>query len=124
MREMLGVTGALVGQGLGETVALLTDGRFSGATRGLMAGHVAPEAAHGGPIAALRDGDTITIDVENRTLDVDLSNEELEARLSDWREPEPRYSTGVLAKYAALVSSASEGAVTDPGLAPGVSEQL
>jgi dihydroxy-acid dehydratase len=124
MREMLGVTGALVGQGLGEAVALLTDGRFSGATRGLMAGHVAPEAAHGGPIAALRDGDTVTIDVENRTLDVDLSADELEARLREWREPEPRYSTGVLAKYAALVSSASEGAVTDPGLAPGVSEQL
>jgi dihydroxy-acid dehydratase len=124
MREMLGVTAALVGQGLGETVALLTDGRFSGATRGLMAGHVAPEAAHGGPIAALRDGDTVTFDVENRTLDVDLSADELEARLQDWKEPEPRYSTGVMAKYAALVSSAAEGAVTDPGLAPGVSEQL
>ena len=124
MREMLGVTAALVGQGLGETVALLTDGRFSGATRGLMAGHVAPEAAHGGPIAALRDGDTVTIDVENRALDAHLSVDELEARLQDWREPEPRYSTGVMAKYAALVSSAAEGAVTDPGLAPGVSEQL
>jgi dihydroxy-acid dehydratase len=124
MREMLGVTAALVGQGLGETVALVTDGRFSGATRGLMAGHVAPEAAHGGPIAALRDGDTITFDVENRALDVDLSAEELEARLEEWKEPEPRYSTGVMAKYAALVSSAAEGAVTDPGLAPGVSEQL
>lgn len=124
MREMLGVTAALVGQGLGETVALLTDGRFSGATRGLMAGHVAPEAAHGGPIAALRDGDTITFDVENRTLEVDLSTDELEARLREWREPEPRYPTGVMAKYAALVSSASEGAVTDPGLAPGVDERL
>jgi dihydroxy-acid dehydratase len=124
MREMLGVTAALVGQGLGETVALLTDGRFSGATRGLMAGHVAPEAAHGGPIAALQDGDTITFDVENRTLDVDLSTGELEARLREWREPEPRYPTGVMAKYAALVSSASEGAVTDPGLAPGVDERL
>jgi dihydroxy-acid dehydratase len=124
MREMLGVTAALVGQGLGETVALLTDGRFSGATRGLMAGHVAPEAAHGGPIAALRNGDTVTIDVENRALDADLSADELETRLQDWREPEPRYSTGVMAKYAALVSSAAEGAVTDPGLAPGVSEQL
>jgi dihydroxy-acid dehydratase len=120
MREMLGVTAALVGQELGETVALLTDGRFSGATRGLMAGHVAPEAAHGGPIAALRDGDTVTFDVENRTLSVDLPPEELEARLREWREPEPRYSTGVMAKYAALVSSASEGAVTDPWLAPGV----
>jgi dihydroxy-acid dehydratase len=124
MREMLGVTAALVGQELGETVALLTDGRFSGATRGLMAGHVAPEAAHGGPIAALRDGDTVTFDVENRTLSVDLPPEDLEARLREWREPEPRYSTGVMAKYAALVSSASEGAVTDPGLAPGVDERL
>jgi dihydroxy-acid dehydratase len=124
MREMLGVTAALVGQELGETVALLTDGRFSGATRGLMAGHVAPEAAHGGPIAALRDGDTVTFDVENRTLSVDLPSEELEGRLREWREPEPRYSTGVMAKYAALVSSASEGAVTDPGLAPGVDERL
>jgi dihydroxy-acid dehydratase len=124
MREMLGVTAALVGQGLGETVALLTDGRFSGATRGLMAGHVAPEAAHGGPIAALRDGDTVTFDVENRTLSVELPDGELESRLADWREPEPRYSTGVMAKYAALVSSASEGAVTDPGLAPGVDERL
>jgi dihydroxy-acid dehydratase len=118
MREMLGVTAALVGQGLGETVALLTDGRFSGATRGLMAGHVAPEAAHRGPIAALRDGDTITFDIENRTLSVDLPDEELETRLANWREPEPRFATGVMAKYAALVSSASEGAVTDPNLGP------
>ena len=124
MREMLGVTAALVGQGLGETVALLTDGRFSGATRGLMAGHVAPEAAHGGPIAALRDGDTVTFDIENRTLGVDLPEGELEARLAQWREPEPRYATGVMAKYAALVSSASEGAVPDPDLAPGVAERL
>ena len=124
MREMLGVTAALVGQGLGETVALLTDGRFSGATRGLMAGHIAPEAAHGGPIAALRDGDTVTFDIENRTLSVDLPEGELEARLAQWREPEPRFATGVMAKYAALVSSASEGAVTDPGLAPGVAERL
>jgi dihydroxy-acid dehydratase len=118
MREMLGVTAALVGQGLGETVALLTDGRFSGATRGLMAGHVAPEAAHRGPIAALRDGDTITFDIESRTLSVDLPDEELETRLANWREPEPRFATGVMAKYAALVSSASEGAVTDPNLGP------
>ena len=124
MREMLGVTAALVGQGLGETVALLTDGRFSGATRGLMAGHVAPEAAHRGPIAALEDGDTITFDIENRTLDVGLSEKELESRLTQWREPEPRFATGVMAKYAALVSSSSEGAVTDPGLAPGVAERL
>ncbi|CAN5621407.1 dihydroxy-acid dehydratase [soil metagenome] len=114
MREMLGVTAALVGQGLGETVALLTDGRFSGATRGLMAGHVAPEAAHGGPIAALRDGDIITFDIDARTLSVDLSGSELKERLEGWSEPEPRYSTGVMAKYAALVSSASEGAVTSP----------
>ena len=124
MREMLGVTAALVGQGLGETVALLTDGRFSGATRGLMAGHVAPEASHGGPIAALRDGDTVTFDIENRTLGVDLPEGELEARLAQWSEPEPRFATGVMAKYAALVSSASEGAVTDPELAPGVAERL
>ena len=119
MREMLGVTAALVGQGLGESVALLTDGRFSGATRGLMAGHVAPEAAHRGPIAALRDGDTVTFDIENRTLSVNLPSEELEARLVQWQEPEPRFATGVMAKYAALVSSASEGAVTDPKLGSG-----
>ena len=114
MREMLGVTAAIVGQGLGESVALLTDGRFSGATRGLMAGHVAPEAAHRGPIAALREGDRVTLDIENRTLSVDLPNEEIENRLEDWRDPQPRYEGGVFAKYAALVSSASEGAVTRP----------
>jgi dihydroxy-acid dehydratase len=114
MREMLGVTAALVGQGLGESVALLTDGRFSGATRGLMAGHVSPEAAHRGPIAALREGDTITFDVTERTLSVHLSDEEIEDRLKDWQEPLPRYETGVFAKYAALVSSASEGAITRP----------
>jgi dihydroxy-acid dehydratase len=114
MREMLGVTAALVGQGLGESVALLTDGRFSGATRGLMAGHVAPEAAHRGPIAALREGDTITFDVENRKLEVALSDEEIEERLKDWQDPIPRYETGVFAKYAALVSSASEGAIARP----------
>jgi dihydroxy-acid dehydratase len=124
MREMLGVTAALVGQGLGETVALLTDGRFSGATRGLMAGHVAPEAAHGGPIAALRDGDTVTLDIENRTLDVDLTAEEVESRLAGWTEPEPRYATGVLAKYAALVSSASEGAITDARLGWGANRRI
>ena len=114
MREMLGVTAALVGQGLGESVSLLTDGRFSGATRGLMAGHVAPEAAHRGPIAALREGDAVTFDVANRVLSVALSDEEIEARLENWREPLPRYETGVFAKYAALVSSASEGAITQP----------
>jgi dihydroxy-acid dehydratase len=114
MREMLGVTAALVGQGLGESVALLTDGRFSGATRGLMAGHVAPEAAHRGPIAALKEGDTIKFDIESRTLSVALSDEEIEDRLKDWQDPQPRYETGVFAKYAALVSSASEGAITRP----------
>jgi dihydroxy-acid dehydratase len=112
MREMLGVTAAIVGEGLGESVALLTDGRFSGATRGLMVGHVAPEAARGGPIAALRDGDTVVFDVERRRLDVDLPEPELLKRLAAWRAPEPRYKSGVFAKYAALVSSASEGAVT------------
>jgi dihydroxy-acid dehydratase len=115
MREMLGVTAALVGQGLGESVALLTDGRFSGATRGLMAGHVAPEAAHRGPIAALREGDRVTFDIEKRTLNMALSSEEIEERLKGWTDPQPRYQTGVFAKYAALVSSASEGAVTQPG---------
>ena len=114
MREMLGVTAAIVGQGLGESVALITDGRFSGATRGLMAGHVAPEAAHRGPIAALRDGDTIAFDIAGRTLSADLTDGEIEERLKDWEDPQPLYSTGVMAKYAALVSSASEGAVTSP----------
>jgi len=112
MREMLGVTAALVGAGLGDSVALLTDGRFSGATHGLMAGHVAPEAAHGGPIAAVRDGDTILFDIKARRLDVEISEQELKARLSQWTAPVPRYKTGVMAKYAKLVSSASEGAVT------------
>jgi dihydroxy-acid dehydratase len=112
MREMLGVTAAIVGAGLGETVALMTDGRFSGATRGLMVGHVAPEAARGGPIAAVRDGDVITLDIANRRLDVSLSDDELKSRLSGWTAPKPKYETGVMAKYAALVSSASEGAVT------------
>jgi dihydroxy-acid dehydratase len=116
MREMLGVTSAIVGEGMGETVALLTDGRFSGATRGLMAGHVAPEAFVGGPIAAVREGDTIHLDIAERRLDVELSDDEIAARLRDWRAPEPRYKTGVMAKYAALVSSASEGAITRAGL--------
>jgi dihydroxy-acid dehydratase len=114
MREMLGVTSAIVGEGLGDTVALLTDGRFSGATRGLMAGHVAPEAFVGGPIAAVRDGDTISIDIPNRRLDVLVSDDEIAARLRDWRAPGPRYTTGVMAKYVAHVSSASEGAITRP----------
>jgi dihydroxy-acid dehydratase len=112
MREMLGVTGALVGQGLGESVGLLTDGRFSGATHGLMVGHVAPEAARGGLIAAVAEGDMVVIDIEKRRLDVELTEAEIEKRLANWREPEPRYKTGVFAKYAALVSSASEGAIT------------
>lgn len=116
MREMLGVTSAIVGAGMGETVALLTDGRFSGATRGLMAGHVAPEAFVGGPIAAIREGDTIHIDIPNRRLDVELSADEIAARLKDWSAPPPRYTHGVMAKYAALVSSASEGAITRAGL--------
>lgn len=112
MREMLGVTAALVGAGLGDSVALLTDGRFSGATHGLMAGHVAPEAASGGPIAALRSGDTVVFDINKRHLDVDLSDKEIRSRLSRWRPPAPHYASGVMAKYARLVSSASEGAVT------------
>jgi dihydroxy-acid dehydratase len=112
MREMLHVTAALVGEGLGDEIALITDGRFSGATHGLMVGHVAPEAAHGGPIAALRDGDQVTIDIESRRLDVELPEGELERRLAEWRAPEPRYTTGVFAKYAASVGSASEGART------------
>ena len=112
MREMLGVTGAIVGAGLGESVALLTDGRFSGATHGLMAGHVAPEAAKGGPIAALRNGDIIVFDVDARLLNVELSTDDIKARLSKWTPPPPRYTIGVMAKYARHVSSASEGAVT------------
>jgi dihydroxy-acid dehydratase len=112
MREMLGVTAALVGEGLGNSVALLTDGRFSGATRGLMAGHVAPEAAVGGPIAAVREGDMIVVDVEKRRLDVEISDSEMQQRLASWTPPPPQYTSGVFAKYAKLVSSASEGAVT------------
>jgi len=114
MREMLEVTGAIVGAGLGESVALLTDGRFSGATRGLMAGHVSPEAANGGPIAALQEGDSIVIDIQARRLDVELSDAEIAARLANWKEPAPRYTGGVFAKYRALVSSASNGAITQP----------
>jgi dihydroxy-acid dehydratase len=113
MREMLGVTAALVGAGLGDSVALLTDGRFSGATHGLMAGHVAPEAAHGGPIAAVRDGDTIVFDIKARRLDVEISEQELSSRLRQWTPRPPRYTRGVMAKYARLVSSASQGAVTN-----------
>jgi dihydroxy-acid dehydratase len=112
MPEMLAVTAAIVGAGLGESVVMLTDGRFSGATRGLMAGHVAPEAIAGGPIAALREGDTIVFDIPNRRLDVELSDEEIARRLTAWTPPAPRYTSGVMAKYARLVSSASEGAIT------------
>jgi dihydroxy-acid dehydratase len=115
MREMLQVTAALVGEGIGDQVALLTDGRFSGATHGLMAGHVAPEAARGGPIAALEDGDEVTLDVDSRRLDVALPDEEIARRAEAYEPPEPRYRGGVMAKYAASVSSASRGAVTaDP----------
>jgi dihydroxy-acid dehydratase len=114
MQEMLSVTAALVGEGLGDEVALLTDGRFSGGTHGLMIGHVAPEAALGGPIALVREGDPIVIDVDARRLDLDVPSAELARRLAAWSPPAPRYATGALAKYAALVSSASRGAITDP----------
>jgi dihydroxy-acid dehydratase len=112
MREMLHVTGAIQGAGLGQSVALMTDGRFSGATHGFMIGHVAPEAAEGGPIAALKNGDVIVIDIKKRRLDVELSEAEIKRRLKAVKPPRPRYTTGALAKYARLVSSASEGAVT------------
>jgi len=112
MREMLAVTAALVGEGLGEDVALITDGRFSGATHGFMAGHVAPEAARGGPIAAIRDGDEITIDVAARRLEVALSDEEILVRVADYAPPERPHAGVALSKYARLVSSASQGAVT------------
>jgi dihydroxy-acid dehydratase len=114
MREMLAVTAAIAGEGLSESVALLTDGRFSGATHGFMAAHVCPEAARRGPIAAVREGDTIVFDVDARELRIELSNEEIEARLSKWKPPKPRYTSGVFAKYAALVGPASEGAITRP----------
>ena len=106
MREMLGVTSALMGAGLGDSVALVTDGRFSGATRGLMAGHVAPEAFRGGPLAALRDGDAIVIDTDKRRLDVELSDAEIRDRMATWKAPAPRYPTGVMGSYARMVSSA------------------
>ncbi len=111
---MLHVTAAIVGEGLGDEVALVTDGRFSGATHGLMVGHVSPEAVRGGPLAALRDGDTVVVDVEARELRVELSEDEIAARLRDWAPPPPRYATGVFATYAALVSSASDGAIIRP----------
>jgi dihydroxy-acid dehydratase len=116
MREMLSITGAIVGAGLGGTVALVTDGRFSGGTRGLMIGHVAPEAAVGGPIAAIRDGDMLIIDIDGRRLDTEVSAEETARRMAEWTAPPPNYTSGVFAKYASLVSSASDGAVTRPKL--------
>jgi dihydroxy-acid dehydratase len=112
MREMLHVTGALQGAGLGDTVALMTDGRFSGATHGFTIGHIAPEAADLGPIVALKTGDTIVIDIKKRRVDVELSAAEIKKRLRGVKRPKPRYTWGVLAKYARLVSSASDGAVT------------
>ena len=112
MREMLGVTGAIMGAGLGDSVALMTDGRFSGATRGFMIGHVAPEAQEGGPIAALREGDIIHIDLEKRTIDMQVTPEEIAARMKDWKAPAPRYTSGVFQKYTRLVGSAAHGAVT------------
>jgi dihydroxy-acid dehydratase len=114
MREMLSVTGAIVGEGLGGTVALLTDGRFSGATRGLMIGHVSPEAALGGPIAAIREGDVVKIDINQQLLEVEISDSEIKHRMAQWKAPKPRYAAGVFAKYGALVASASEGAITRP----------
>jgi dihydroxy-acid dehydratase len=114
MREMLHVTGAIVGKGLSETTALVTDGRFSGATHGFMVAHVAPEAARGGPIAAIEDGDVVVVDAEAGELRIELSDDELAERLARWTPPEPRYGGGVFAKYAKDVSSASTGAVTTP----------
>ena len=116
MREMLGVTAAIVGAGLGDDVVLITDGRFSGATHGFMVGHMAPEAAHGGNIAFVRDGDQITLDVEKRELNLDVADDELAKRREGWAPPPPRYTAGVFAKYAKSVASASEGAITSPGL--------
>jgi dihydroxy-acid dehydratase len=112
MREMLGVTGAIVGAGLSDSVALLTDGRFSGATHGFMIAHVAPEAFNGGPIAFVQEGDPITVDAERGVLDVDIPDAELQKRRQGWKAPEPKYKTGVMAKYCKLVASASEGAIT------------
>ncbi len=116
MREMLAPTSAVMGLGLGKDVALITDGRFSGGTHGFVVGHITPEAFEGGPLAVLKDGDSITIDATLRVLSVELSSKELKSRLSKWKKPKPHYHSGVLAKYAALVNSASEGAVTDANL--------
>ncbi len=112
MREMLAVTAALIGQGYGETVGLITDGRFSGGTHGMVVGHIAPEAQVGGPIAIVQDGDMITIDADKNQLSVELSDEEIAQRLASWHAPAPKYTKGVMGKYVKLVASASEGAVT------------
>ena len=114
MREMLSVTSSVIGAGIGESVALVTDGRFSGATRGLMVGHVVPEAARGGPLALVREGDVVAIDVAQGVLALELDQEELAERLARWKPPAPRYQGGVFARYRALVTSASDGAVLVP----------
>tara|TARA_Y100001934_G_scaffold238458_1_gene291415 strand:- start:436 stop:1185 length:750 start_codon:yes stop_codon:yes gene_type:complete len=116
MREMLGPTSAIMGRGLGEDVALITDGRFSGGTHGFVVGHITPEAFSGGPIALIEDGDQITIDAHKSVVDLDVTPSEMKKRMKSWKKPEPRYTRGVLAKYASTVSSASEGAVTDKNL--------
>jgi len=116
MREMLSPTSAIMGKGLGKDVALITDGRFSGGSHGFVVGHVTPEAFVGGPLAVVKNGDTITIDAEKRTLSLNLAAKEISGRLRRWKQPKPRYTRGVLAKYARLVSSAHLGAVTDAGL--------
>jgi dihydroxy-acid dehydratase len=114
MREMLATTAAIVGQGLGKKVAMITDGRFSGGTRGFMVGHVAPEAFVGGPIAFVKDGDEISINIEDNSINLHVSKEELEKRSKEWKMPKPNYESGALAKYAFLVGSASNGAITEP----------
>jgi dihydroxy-acid dehydratase len=124
MREMLAVTAALNGAGLGDSVALMTDGRFSGATHGFMVGHVAPEAAHGGPIAALRDGDVVEIDVESRRLSVELTQTQIHNRMANWHQPALNYPTGVMGKYAKGVSSAAKGAVTTDFVARETHQEL
>ena len=114
MREMLATTAALVGQGLGKKVAMVTDGRFSGGTRGFMVGHVAPEAFVGGPIALVKDGDKITIDTNDNSIDLHVHEDELKTRKEQWQRPNPNYTSGALAKYASLVGSAAYGAITNP----------
>ena len=114
MREMLATTAALVGQGLGKKVAMVTDGRFSGGTRGFMVGHVAPEAFVGGPIALVKDGDRISIDTKNNSINLHVADDELQQRKEKWTRPNPNYTSGALAKYASLVGSAAQGAITKP----------